>query len=113
MRSTVTVSGLASYSHLMAVREYLEVRLDGVLGVTQRQFTRGTADLLVDYIGNSMMLADALARQRFQGFRLEPTNVTPSKLGPEGDPKPLDSDANITGNSISIRKSLVRIFLKR
>ena len=76
---TVTVSGLVSYGHLMAVREYLEVRLDGVLGVTQRQFTRETADLLVDYIGNAMMLADAIARQRFQGFRLEPTNVTPSK----------------------------------
>ena len=76
----VTVSGLVSYGHLMAVREYLETRLDGVLGVTQRQFTQGTADLLVDYIGNSMMMADALARQRFRGFRLEPTNVTPSKL---------------------------------
>jgi len=77
---TLMISGLVSYRHLMAVRNYLERGLKGVQGVQQRQFTQGSAELTLDYPGASNRIADKLALHKFTGFRLEPTNVTPNRV---------------------------------
>jgi hypothetical protein len=77
---TLVISGLVSYRHLMAVRSFLERGLDGVRGVQQRQFTQGTAELSIGYVGTAQRIADTLALQKFTGFRLEPTNVTPNRV---------------------------------
>ena len=77
---TLVISGLVSYRHLAAVRKFLEGDLQGVKAVHQRSFTQGTAELLLDYGGKTSFVADELANRRFQGFRLEPTNVTPNRL---------------------------------
>lgn len=77
---TLMISGLVSYRHLMAVRNFLERGLKGVQGVQQRQFTQGSAELTLDYAGASNRIADKLALQKFTGFRLEPTNVTRNRV---------------------------------
>ena len=77
---TLVISGLVSYRHLSAVKKFLESDLQGVKAVHQRNFTQGTAELLLDYGGKSSFIADELANKRFTGFRLEPTNVTPNRL---------------------------------
>ncbi len=77
---TLMISGLVSYRHLMAVRNFLERGLKGVQGVQQRQFTQGSAELTLDYAGASNRIADKLALQEFTGFRLEPTNVTRNRV---------------------------------
>ena len=69
----LVISGLVSYRHLMAVRNYLERGLQGVKSVNMRHFTQGTAELSVNYAGESIAIADKLAYQKFRGFRLEPT----------------------------------------
>ena len=76
----LVISGLVSYRHLMAVRNYLERGLQGVKSVNMRHFTQGTAELSVNYAGESIAIADKLAYQKFRGFRLEPTNVTTNRL---------------------------------
>ncbi len=77
---TLMISGLVSYRHLMAVRNFLERGLKGVQAVQQRQFTQGSAELTLDYAGASNRIADKLALQKFTGVRLEPTNVTPNRV---------------------------------
>jgi len=77
---TLIISGLVSYRHLSAVKKFLESDLQGVKSVSQRNFTQGTAELLLDYAGKSGLIADELANKQFTGFRLEPTNVTPNRL---------------------------------
>jgi hypothetical protein len=77
---TLIISGLVSYRHLMAVRSFLERGFDGVQGVQQRQFTQGSAELSLEYAGTAQRIADTLALQKFTGFRLEPTNVTPNRV---------------------------------
>ena len=77
---TLVISGLVSYRHLMAVRGYLEGGLKGVQGVQQRQFSQGTAELSVAYAGTAQQIADTLALEKFTGFRLEPTNVSPNRV---------------------------------
>jgi hypothetical protein len=77
---TLVISGLVSYRHLMAVRGYLEGGLKGVQGVQQRQFSQGTAELSLAYAGTAQRIADTLALEKFTGFRLEPTNVSPNRV---------------------------------
>ena len=77
---TLIISGLVSYRHLSAVKKFLESDLQGVKSVSQRNFTQGMAELLLDYAGKSGLIADELANKQFTGFRLEPTNVTPNRL---------------------------------
>lgn len=77
---TLVISGLVSYRHLMAVRGYLEGGLKGVQGVQQRQFSQGTAELSLAYAGTAQQIADKLALEKFTGFRLEPTNVSPNRV---------------------------------
>jgi hypothetical protein len=77
---TLVISGLVSYRHLIAVRGYLEKGLEGVQGVQQRQFSQGTAELSLAYAGTAQRIADTLAIEKFTGFRLEPTNVSPNRV---------------------------------
>lgn len=77
---TVMISGLASYRHLAAIKKFLEKGTQGVKAVHQRSFTGGVAELMLDYGGKSSNIADELAGRKFTGFRLEPTNVTPSRI---------------------------------
>jgi hypothetical protein len=77
---TVMISGLTSYNHLAAIKRFLEKETQGVRAVHQRSFTGGVAELSLDYGGKSVNIADELAARKFQGFRLEPTNVTPNRI---------------------------------
>lgn len=77
---TLIISGLVSYRHLSAVKSFLENDMQGVKAVHQRNFTQGTAELMLDFAGKTSLIADELATKQFTGFRLEPTNVTPNRL---------------------------------
>ncbi len=77
---TLMISGLVSFRHLDFVQQFLERGLQGVRSVELRQFAGGTAELAVDYAGQSPRIARDLANQKFTGFRLEPTSVTPNRL---------------------------------
>jgi len=74
------ITGLVSYSHLSAIKTFLEKEMQGIKAVHQRSFTGGVAELMVDYGGKSSNIADELANRTFTGFRLEPTNVTPNRI---------------------------------
>ncbi len=76
----VVISGLVSIRHLEAVKGYLASGVLGVRGVYQRSYTQGVAELMVEYGGKASQLASTIAQQRFTGFRLEPTNVTPNQI---------------------------------
>jgi hypothetical protein len=76
----VVLSGLVSVRHLEAVKAYLSQAVPGVKGVSQRSYTQGVAELMVEYAGKTSQLASTIAHQRFTGFRLEPTNVTPNQI---------------------------------
>jgi hypothetical protein len=77
---TVIITGLVSYRHLSFVQQFLESNVQGVKGVNMRQFAQGTAELTLDYMGKSSLIARDLASQKFTGFRLEPVSVTPNRL---------------------------------
>ncbi|HVL59172.1 MAG TPA: hypothetical protein VM491_21975 [Burkholderiaceae bacterium] len=77
---TVTITGLVSYRHLDFVQRFLESNVQGVRGVHLRQFASGTAELALEYQGRTSLIARDLSRQKFTGFRLEPTSVTPNRL---------------------------------
>jgi hypothetical protein len=77
---TLLISGLVSYRHLAFVQQFLERGVQGVKAVQMRQFAQGSAELTVDYAGASSLIAAQLATQKFTGFRLEPTSVTPNRL---------------------------------
>ncbi len=77
---TLMISGLVSYRHLAFVQQFLENGVKGVKAVHVRQFAEGSAELGLDYAGKSQVIARDLANQKFTGFRLEPTSVTPNRL---------------------------------
>jgi hypothetical protein len=77
---TVLISGLVSYRHLAFIQQFLERGVQGVKAVQMRQFAQGSAELTVDYAGGANIIASQLANQKFTGFRLEPTSVTPNRL---------------------------------
>jgi hypothetical protein len=77
---TLVITGLESYRHLTAIKQFLEKEMQGVRGVNQRSFLGGAAELMLDYGGKSSNVADELANRKFAGFYLEPTNVTPSRV---------------------------------
>jgi len=76
----VVITGLVSYRHLIAIKGFLEKSLAGVKAVHQQSYTAGTAQLVIDYAGKSSQIADTIANAKFNGFRIEPENVTPSQL---------------------------------
>jgi len=73
---TLNIAGLVSYRHLDFIMNFLEQKVAGVKAVHMRSFSEGIAELGLDYRGRTRQLAGRLSRQRFTGFRLEPTNVT-------------------------------------
>jgi hypothetical protein len=77
---TLVITSLVSYRHLSSIKTFLEKGMQGIRAVHQRSFLAGTAELMVDYGGKSSNIADELANRKFTGFRLEPTNVTPSRV---------------------------------
>jgi hypothetical protein len=77
---TLVITGLVSYRHLTAIKQFLEKEMQGVRGINQRSFLGGAAELMLDYGGKSSNIADELANRKFTGFRMEPTNVTPSRV---------------------------------
>jgi len=76
----LSVTGLSSYLELDEVMSFLENQVQGVKAVHQRSFAEGTAELGLDYAGTTRDLARDLARHQFQGFALNPTDVTPNKI---------------------------------
>jgi hypothetical protein len=76
----VVISGLASHRQLQEIKGHLTGALPGVKAVHERSFTKGTAELGLDFGGKTGEIADTLFRRRFSGFRLEPTNVTPNRV---------------------------------
>ncbi len=77
---TMNISGLVSYRHLDYVMGFLEKEVPGVSSVSLHSYTSGIAELGVSYAGKAAELSRTLANQRFKGFRLEPTHVTPNRL---------------------------------
>src|SRR4030043_686709 len=47
----IHITGLVSYRHLSAIKNFLEKEMQGVKAVHQRSFTGGVAELMVDYGG--------------------------------------------------------------
>ena len=76
----MTISGLVSYRHLAFIQQFLEREVQGVSAVHMLQFANGSAELALDFAGKSSLIAERLANQKFTGFRLEPTSVTPNRL---------------------------------
>lgn len=76
----LNITGLHSYRHLDYIMNFLENNVQGVKAVHMRSFSQGIAELSIDYEGNMRGLAKHLSRQRFTGFRLEPTNVTQNQM---------------------------------
>jgi len=76
----INLSGLKSYRHLDFVLTRLETRIEGVESVKLQDFTSGTAGLLLRYSGDLKRLAGQLTREKFVGFRLEPTHVTSNRI---------------------------------
>ena len=76
----LTINGLVSYLHLDCILDFLENEVQGIKNVYQRSYTGGVAELALDYAGKTRALAGDLARHKFKGFRLNPTDVTPNKI---------------------------------
>jgi hypothetical protein len=51
-----------------------------VASVKLQNFTSGTAELLLRYRGDLKTLAGQLTREKFIGFRLEPTHITSNRI---------------------------------
>lgn len=77
---SLMITGLVSYRHLIAVKNFLAKQMQGVKAVHQRSFLVGTAELMLDYGGKASNIADELANRKFTGFRLEPVKVTPNRV---------------------------------
>ena len=77
---TLMISGLVSYRHLTVIRKVLSTEIKGVRQVYQRSYTGGVAELMLDCNGTSSHIADELARREFNGFELNPTNVTANRI---------------------------------
>jgi len=76
----ISIVGLVSYRHLDAVKRYLETGIPSVKSVKQRSFAEGSAELSIDYDGDSSGIAANLSNRNFTGYRLEPTSVTPNRI---------------------------------
>ncbi len=85
---TLVFSHLDSFARLVEIRRYLENHLPGAQAVHQRSFGGGSAELLLDYAGQSTALAEALMLHTFAGFALDPVSVTPSRVDLKMLPEP-------------------------
>ena len=73
-------SGLVSYRHIDYVMNFLEKKVKGMNQVELVSFSHGIAEVTVDYSDSMSMLARKLSKEKFKGFRLEPTHVTPNRM---------------------------------
>ncbi len=76
----VTIAGLKSYRQLDYLLYFFETEVPGMTQVYLRDFTNTVATVRLEYDGTTQVLARKVARESFKGFRLEPTEVTGSKL---------------------------------
>lgn len=76
----LNISGLKSFRQLDTILQALENSTPGVEKVSIGNFTSGTAQLTTLFRGEIRDLATFLVRERFPGFRLEPTHVTPNRI---------------------------------
>lgn len=76
----LNVSGLKSYRQFDSILQVLENSVVGVEKMSIGNFTSGTAQLRIAYKGKIRELATFLVRERFSGFRLEPTHVTSNRI---------------------------------
>jgi hypothetical protein len=79
-RVALNISGLVSYRHLDFILNFFETKVNGVQGVHLDSFNSGIADVALTYQGATDDLARKLAKERFKGFRLEPTYVTANRM---------------------------------
>ena len=70
------VSNIASYSHLVKLKEMIQKRVRGVSGLYQRDFNEGTATLDVSVPATSQKLADELVMIDYGDFTIDITNIT-------------------------------------
>jgi hypothetical protein len=76
----LNISGLKSFRQLDTILQVLENSVPGVEKIAIGNFTSGTAQLTMAYRGEIRELATVLVRERFSGFRLEPTHVTSNRI---------------------------------
>ncbi len=77
---TLNLSGLVSYRHLDYLLRYLEKKVPGMRKVDLLSFTSGSARIMIAYDDPMGKLAKHLSRQKFKGFRVEPTQVTTNSM---------------------------------
>ncbi|MET0105218.1 MAG: hypothetical protein ABW072_08745 [Sedimenticola sp.] len=73
-------TGLVSYRHIDYLMRFLEKKVKGVNQVELVSFSHGIAEVTIDYSDSMSLLARTLSKQKFKGFRLEPTHVTPNRM---------------------------------
>jgi hypothetical protein len=76
----VNISGLKSYRHLDYLLYFFETKVAGISEVYLREFTNTVANVSMQYNDQSAVLARKVAKQKFKGFRLEPTQVTDNRI---------------------------------
>jgi hypothetical protein len=76
----LVVSDIASYSHLVKLKEMIQKRVRGVSGLYQRDFDAGTATLDVSVPAASQKLADELVMIDYGEFTVDITNITQNSI---------------------------------
>ncbi len=76
----LSVFGLKSYRHLDYLLYYFETELSGISEVYLRDFTNSVAQISIQYSDQAAVLARKVAKKKFKGFRLEPTEVTDNRI---------------------------------
>lgn len=76
----INISGLKSYRHLDYLLYFFEKKVNGVTAVYLRQFTNTVANINIEYDDQSAVLARKVTKEKFKGFRLEPTEVTDNRI---------------------------------
>jgi hypothetical protein len=76
----LVVSDIASYSHLVKLKEMIQKRVRGVSGLYQRDFDAGTATLDVSVPVASQKLADELVMIDYGEFTVDITNITQNSI---------------------------------
>lgn len=76
----VNISGLKSYRHLDYLLYFFETKVPGITEVYLREFTNTVANISMQYNDQSASLARRAAKEKFRGFRLEPTEVTDNRI---------------------------------
>lgn len=77
---TLNITGLKSYRHLDYILYFFEEKVTGIAEVYLRDFSNSVAEVSLMYADQSAVLARIVAKEKFNGFRLEPTNVTENRI---------------------------------